>query len=131
VSEYDLPVKAQVAGDLGRRMSAAVAEVTSTGRIAVVVGADCPLLAAGHVEAAAGAVRNGADVALVPAEDGGYVLIAMARAHTSLFASVEWGSPDVVATTRARARREGLVLAELDALWDVDDAADLARYRAL
>jgi glycosyltransferase A (GT-A) superfamily protein (DUF2064 family) len=112
-------------------MFAAIAAITGQGRIAVVVGSDCPGLEARHVRAAVRAVRDGADVALCAAEDGGYVLIAMARLHRRVFEDVDWGTARVLEQTRARAREEGVVLTELETLWDVDTAADLARYRDL
>jgi len=128
---WRLPVAVQSDGDLGARMAAAIAAITGRGRIAVVVGGDCPGLEARHVRAAVRAVRDGADVALCPAEDGGYVLIAMARLHRRVFEDVEWGTARVLDQTRARAREAGIVLTELDTLWDVDTATDLARYRGL
>jgi rSAM/selenodomain-associated transferase 1 len=128
---WRVPVTPQSDGDLGARMFAAIAAITGQGRIAVVVGSDCPGLEARHVRAAVRAVRDGADVALCAAEDGGYVLIAMARLHRRVFEDVDWGTARVLEQTRARAREEGVVLTELETLWDVDTAADLARYRDL
>jgi rSAM/selenodomain-associated transferase 1 len=122
---------AQCEGDLGARMAAAVADITASGRIAVIVGGDCPLLSAADVRAAVVAVRSGADVAIVPAEDGGYVLIAMAALHQTLFEGIDWGTSRVFATTCDRARQARLQLVALEALWDVDDLEGLARYRAL
>lgn len=128
---WRLPVIPQVAGDLGTRMAAATASIVAQGRVAVVVGSDCPLLGASHVRAAVAAIEAGADVVVNPAEDGGYVLIAMSRLQHGLFEYIAWGTDQVLETTRRRVRALGLVLAELETLWDVDDAAGYARYRAL
>ena len=76
---------------------------------ALVIGTDCPALAPGHLREAAAALREH-DAALVPAEDGGYVLIGMKRCHPALFERVEWGSATGLATTRARAAERRLRL---------------------
>ena len=115
------PVLAQPAGDLGARMAAAFeAGVTA------LVGCDIPSLTAGYVDASLVALAD-ADLVLGPTEDGGYCLIAMAKPHVEVFAGVPWGTSAVLAATLDAARH--LRVALLDELWDVDDAADLARWR--
>ena len=52
----------------------------------LLIGADCPALAARHLREAAQALLGGADAVLVPAEDGGYVLPVVAR--TAVFGDV-------------------------------------------
>ena len=65
-------------GDLGVRLRRAVhdAGAQSVSRLAL-IGADAPLLPTGLIESAFAALDH-ADVALAPAEDGGYVLLALA-----------------------------------------------------
>ncbi len=65
---------------------------------------------------------------LIPAEDGGYVLIGARAAHPQLFAGIAWGTATVLAETRARISALGLTSVELHALWDVDTESDLARF---
>jgi len=125
------PVVRQPSGDLGTRMAAAVESITRRGRIAVVVGSDCPLLEARHVDAAVGAIRAGADIAIVPVEDGGYVLIAMGALHRCVFDDMTWSTKQVLAETCERAERAALRVALLECLWDVDDVADWRRYCAI
>jgi hypothetical protein len=62
-----------------------------------------------------------------PAEDGGYTLLGMRRAHAHLFAGIDWSTARVGAQTRARAAEAGLTLVELDPWYDVDEPATLAR----
>jgi rSAM/selenodomain-associated transferase 1 len=112
-------------GDLGARMLAAFAAASPL----VLIGCDCPCLEPGDLRSAAAALEEGADVAIAPAEDGGYGLIAAARPFPSLFAAVDWGTGDVAAATRQRAREAGLVLAELRTVWDVDRPEDVDRAR--
>jgi rSAM/selenodomain-associated transferase 1 len=121
-----LPVdlRQQPDGDLGARMLAAVSAAAGA---VLVIGTDCPALQPSHLRAAADALRGGGAVTLIPAEDGGYVLIGTRAAHPSLFAAIAWGSDTVLAETRSRVATLGLTAIELDALWDVDTEADFAR----
>jgi glycosyltransferase A (GT-A) superfamily protein (DUF2064 family) len=85
-----------------------------------------------HLQVAAAALADGLrDAALVPAEDGGYVLIGLARARPSVFDGVSWGTRRVLAETRDRLRAAGLHWFEGPLLWDVDRPADLARLTTL
>jgi glycosyltransferase A (GT-A) superfamily protein (DUF2064 family) len=72
-----------------------------------------------------------ADVVLIPAEDGGYVLIGARGAHPQLFSGSAWGTPTVLTETRARIAALGLKSIELPALWDIDTEADLARFEVM
>lgn len=119
----------QPAGDLGARMAAAVAGSCAEGGT-LVIGTDCPVLTASGLRAAAAALATH-DGVLIPAEDGGYVLIGLARPAPALFAGVAWGSAMVAAQTRALARVAGLSLGEFPALWDVDRDEDLIRLEAV
>ncbi len=70
-------LKRQIDGDIGERMLAAF--VGHDGPT-VLIGSDCPAFTPEHLRAAAQALRDGSDVVLTPAEDGGYVLIGHATA---------------------------------------------------
>ena len=72
VMQQRIVLKRQPEGDLGARMLAAT--VASTGPV-LVIGTDCPALTELHLRGAANALREGNDVTIIPAEDGGYVLI--------------------------------------------------------
>jgi glycosyltransferase A (GT-A) superfamily protein (DUF2064 family) len=91
----------------------------------VMVGTDCPGLSAAHLADARAALAAGADAVLVPAEDGGYALIGLARVHRSLFDGVPWGAATVLAETRERLRVLGWSRRELAPLRDVDLPADV------
>jgi uncharacterized protein len=119
-----ITLRPQPDGDLGARMLAATA--TSRGPV-LVMGTDCPALTDVHLRSAADALRDGTDVVLIPAEDGGYVLIGTRSTQPALFADMRWGTETVVAETRARVIAHRLVLAERPPLWDVDTEIDLAR----
>jgi rSAM/selenodomain-associated transferase 1 len=108
-------------GDLGVRMLAALGSFPT-----LVIGTDCPGFTPEHLRAAAAALDH-ADVVLVPAEDGGYVLIGTCAPHAELFSSISWGTPTVLAETRKRIAALNLKTVELSPLWDVDTESDLAR----
>lgn len=117
-----ITLRAQALGDLGARMLASVGPGPT-----LVIGTDCPALTVMHLRAAARALTEGVDVALIPAEDGGYVLIGLRAPEPTLFSGIAWGTPQVLAETRKRIIAKGLMLNEMPPLWDIDTEADLAR----
>ena len=125
----DLTRYRQPEGDIGVRMLAA-AQRTPENVGTVIIGTDCPTLGPGDILNASQAIREGKDAAIIPAEDGGYVLIAVRRAYAELFADIDWSTPRVMAQTRQRAQEAGIRLAELPPKWDVDHAEDFSRLLA-
>ena len=119
----------QPAGDIGQRMQAAMAAATTTGGV-IVIGTDCPALTPGHLRQAAAALA-GEDAVVIPAEDGGYVLLGLRQANAAVFSGVAWSTPQVMAQTRARLAAAGLRHAEFSPLFDVDRSSDLPRLYAL
>jgi hypothetical protein len=126
-ARFGVGLACQAEGDLGARMLAALAAAKGP---AIVIGTDCPVLTAEHLRAAADVLRNGIDVAVIPAEDGGYALIGMRAPHPALFADMRWSSAGVMDETRRRLTQLGLTWREPATLWDVDVPDDLARLRA-
>ncbi len=125
-ARFSIALVRQPDGDLGARMLAALKAANG----ALVIGTDCPALTPSHLRAAADAIRRGADVVTIPAEDGGYVLIGLGRPEPALFTDMTWSTRAVMAETRARIARLGLLAHELSTLWDVDRPEDLDRLRA-
>jgi len=115
-------------GDLGARMTDAIADALTRADAVLLVGTDCPLLDA-HRLADAAALLAHHDAILGPAEDGGYVLVGTRRPLP--FAAVRWSSPHAMDDTTAGFARAGIHWAALPVLWDVDEPADLARWEAL
>lgn len=120
-TDLDVTLRPQPEGDLGARMLAAFGA-----RPTLVIGTDCPALTAAHLRDAADALVTH-DVVLIPAEDGGYVLIGARTAHPGLFTDMTWSVPSVLAETRARIAARGVTSRELPPLWDVDTEDDLTR----
>ena len=104
-----------------------LAATAASSNSVLVIGTDCPALTELHLRGAANALREGNDVIIIPAEDGGYVLIGTRTAQPALFAGIAWGTNTVLAETRARIIDNRLVLMERPPLWDVDTESDLAR----
>ena len=118
---YGIALRTQPAGDLGARMLAAMQSGPT-----LVIGTDCPAFTPAHLHEAARALQSH-DAVLVPAEDGGYVLIGTNAPQPGLFDGMSWSTPHVAAETRPRAAKLSLSLHELAPLWDVDTEDDLAR----
>lgn len=124
VSRSRITLRPQPEGDLGKRML--VATAAHNGPV-LVIGTDCPAMTDVHLRGAADALREGTEVILIPAEDGGYVLIGTRSVQPSLFTDIAWGKNSVLAETRGRVIVHRLVLTERPPLWDVDTEDDLAR----
>jgi rSAM/selenodomain-associated transferase 1 len=125
---HGLALHRQVDGDLGERMAAAVAAALQRAPAVLLIGTDCPLLDPAHLAAAA-ALVGPHDAVVIPAEDGGYVLVGARQPLP--FAGVRWSTPHAFADTAAGFARAGIDCALLPPLWDVDEPADLARWDAL
>jgi rSAM/selenodomain-associated transferase 1 len=128
-----LPAKEQRGADLGERLYRALAEAGRRYPLVAAVGSDAPTLSRSRVEAAFDLVAAGCDLALGPAEDGGYYLVAARadRLAPELFADIPWSTGAVLERTLDRGRRLGLNCRLLPTARDVDTPADLAALIAL
>jgi rSAM/selenodomain-associated transferase 1 len=122
-----LPVHMQGGGDLGARMSRAIADGLRRAHRVILIGTDVPDLSSKDLLEAAQALERGCDAVLGPAEDGGYYLIGMARHHAALFADISWSEANVMERTRGRLRALGWTWQELAVRWDVDRPQDCER----
>lgn len=117
----------QSVGDIGARMfDACQRTLVQAGRV-ILAGSDCPVLAASHFRAADRALRCGDDAVFCPVQDGGYVLVGLARCDPGLFAGIAWSTASVMQSTRNRLKRLGWRWHELETLWDVDRPEDCER----
>jgi hypothetical protein len=113
----------------GERLFYAAADLLELGyESCCLIDSDSPTLPRALLTAAIAELsRPGERVVLGPADDGGYYLIGMRRAHRRLFEEIDWSTADVAAQTIARAREINLDVALLPAWYDVDDAQALRR----
>lgn len=119
----------QRGADLGERMAHAAEQTLRVADTAVLIGADCPGLGPGHLRDVLERLERGAAAVVIPAEDGGYVLLGLSRFSARLFQGIAWGEDGVMAATRERLAALGWRWEELAPLWDLDRPADLERYR--
>jgi rSAM/selenodomain-associated transferase 2/rSAM/selenodomain-associated transferase 1 len=125
--QHGFVVKLQVGDDLGERMHGALRESLDRGVRALVVGSDVPGLDVAYLAQAVAALQRD-DVVIGPADDGGYVLVGLAR-DVDVFSAMRWSTPDVLEHTRARLEAAQVSWRELPALWDVDTHDDLVRWQ--
>ena len=127
LAERGVELHDQGPGGLGERMQRALEHALANADFAVLTGSDCPSLTPSDLQSAATALQEGSDVAFVPAEDGGYVLIAAKRCSHRLFDGIEWGRDTVMEETRLRLQELGWSWKELATRWDVDRPQDYDR----
>jgi rSAM/selenodomain-associated transferase 1 len=129
---HEIILRAQSEGDLGLRMARALESALTEGAPALLIGCDCPVLTPAYLHEAATALAGGDDAVFGPAEDGGYVLVGVARRPAAeLFVDMAWGGATVMQETRTRLERGNWRWRELAPLWDLDRPEDLARLRQL
>ena len=126
--EFGASLKRQEGADLGERMRRAFDASFAEGAALIVIGADCPALRSTDLEEAAAQLRTH-DAVIAPAEDGGYVLVGLARPAPMLFEGIAWGTSAVMGETRSKLARAGVRFKELATFWDVDRPEDYARLQ--
>lgn len=115
-------------GDLGQRMARAVVRGFNESSAVILAGSDCPALTSEHFQWARQALEQ-RDAAIIPATDGGYVLLALRAGGwdvPALFSGVTWSSERVLAQTRQRLSEAGLSWIEHSPLADLDEPGDIA-----
>ena len=116
----------QCEGDFGKRLLQGTIDLLDAGHAgAILVNSDSPTLPAGILRSAVDALRDGDNVVLSPAYDGGYTLIGLSRPHRRLFEDIPWSTSAVYGLTLDRAREIGLPVVNVPGWYDVDDEASL------
>ena len=112
-------------GDLGTRMNRAINRALAQQQGPVLLmGTDCPALNTGNMLEAARQLEHH-DAVLVPAADGGYVLIGLRAPCPGLFNDMAWSTPTVARVTLQRMASLGLRVWQGPVLHDIDEPADL------
>lgn len=125
--KHQLTLRQQHGEDLGERMANAHADHPNG---ALLIGTDCPLLDCAYLQAANQALKQN-DIAIIPSEDGGYVLIGQRVPHLAPFNNMTWSHADVLTDTQKRVTEAGLTLWLGPILWDLDEPEDLPRLAGL
>jgi len=115
----------QAGDDLGARMANAFDHEfgRGAGRVAL-IGSDVLGLGRDDVLMALDSLEDH-DVAIGPARDGGYYLIALSRPRPELFRDLAWGTGAVFASTMERAAALRLTVRVLAERRDIDTAEDV------
>ncbi len=124
-------LEAQEGADLGEREHNAFTRVLGPDarfgyERAVLIGTDCPVLDNKGIEHAFNLLDHH-DVAIGPAEDGGYYLMGLTSPRPGLFGGIDWGTSEVLEKTMQAAIKAKLDIAMLTELYDVDTIEDLSR----
>lgn len=127
-AQHGFTLHIQRGSDLGARMAHAATTSLQQRQPAIIIGTDAPELDLDDLSRAAAAMQSH-DAVIGPAEDGGYVLIGVARA-LPIFEDIPWSTAQVLERTRERLRACGARWTELRRSWDVDTAEDYARLLA-
>lgn len=129
VPKSGIPAFRQQGGDLGERLFAGLSRVAARHRFVAAVGSDHPELRVSVIERAFEELEDGARIALGPAADGGYYLVAVAAEalHRSLFTGIPWSTDRVLEATVERCRTLGIDPVLLPRGHDVDSPEDLER----
>jgi rSAM/selenodomain-associated transferase 2/rSAM/selenodomain-associated transferase 1 len=129
-TRHGVVCQVQAGSDLGERMATAMTQHFSLFPHMpwLVVGTDCPALTPEYLQRAADALASH-EAVLIPADDGGYVLLGLKRPLPAVFERIDWGTSEVLAQTRKRLRELNALWVELPSLWDVDQPADWQRWQ--
>ena len=115
---------AQADGDLGLRMLIASQRALQHFDKIVLIGTDCPSLTTERIQTAVQQL-NQHDAVMIPATDGGYVLLGFREVDESLFSDIIWSTASVAAVTKQRIAASGWTLALFNPLHDIDEPKDL------
>lgn len=133
--QYPVDMHDQCGGHLGLRMASAIDDALQLYDHCIIIGTDAPALDADRIKQAIDVLHAGCDMVIVPAEDGGYVLIGARRACrqecNAVFEGISWGSAAVMQQTRERLEVSGLTYRQLAACWDIDRIEDYQRYLSM
>ncbi len=121
----------QASGDLGERMAGAVKRITQhaastarSSRPVLLVGTDCPALTAPLLKMAAQQLEQH-DAVLLPAHDGGYVLLGLKSPCPGLFEHMAWSTSVVALETLRRLTALNMRVWQGPTLHDIDEPDDL------
>lgn len=128
---WSVTLHSQTQGDLGARMHHASRAGLRHADAVILIGGDCVSLGQAHIQQTIEHLNAGCDAVLGPAEDGGYVLLALKKAPARIFRAIKWSTATVASVTRTRLRQTGFCWAELAVLWDLDRLGDLRRWRRI
>jgi len=125
-------IKFQQGKNLGEKMLHALTDALSSHYDKVIlIGSDCLELSTTLLQKVCDKLQQH-DLVLVPALDGGYVLIAAKQSiNPKLFEDIEWSTDKVLKQTLKQAMNSGINTVVLNPLRDIDRVDDLQHYSEL
>ncbi|VUD56486.1 2-phospho-L-lactate guanylyltransferase [Thalassocella blandensis] len=123
--EYGVSLRQQVGSDLGQRLAHCAEQNAKSGAAVILIGSDCPYLTCEQLREAMDAWRAPeVDATVIPAADGGYVMLGIKRFSRNIFQDITWGSAKVLEQTLRKCAEEKMQVSVLPALQDIDYPAD-------
>lgn len=129
----DFDIQLQVSGDLGEKMFHALSSALHTGNFdkAILIGSDCLDLQQYHLQRV-NEMLDHYSLVIIPALDGGYVLIAASQSvNPKIFNNICWSSEQVLRQSLKQCMDAQQSVKLLNPLRDIDHATDLAHYPQL
>lgn len=111
-------------GDLGARLARASQRSIDAGERVILIGTDCPEITPALLHKVNDSLQR-VDVVIVPATDGGYVLLGLNAFDPLLFDNVSWSTHKVFDETLHRIKNAGFTFEVFATLRDIDEADDL------
>lgn len=120
-------LREQPSGGLGARLDWIVQAGLAEAKGVFLLGGDAVSLDIKTLDWAESVLKDH-DAVLIPAEDGGYVLLGVRCCAPELFGAIPWGTAQVAAATRTVLQTLGWSWQEVSGHWDVDSPADWERF---
>ena len=98
--QYGVALHTQTGIDLGEKMRRAMTEAIMRYKYIFLIGTDCPSLTTESFKVVQQYLQK-SEVVIIPAEDGGYVLISCKDKAPDCFADIDWGTSKVLSQTLA------------------------------
>ncbi len=125
------PCHLQQGKDLGEKMYNALSFGLGMYSKTILIGSDCLELTP-EILAEVDTKLSDNNLVIVPALDGGYVLIAVSQPIASdIFTDISWSTDSVLKQTLTKCMQHKIKTFILDPLRDIDHAEDLKRYPEL
>lgn len=132
-SAFSLPTQLarsdQPEGDLGQRMSMVAERAIQSGEQVILIGTDCPALTTEHLREVKAALQQ-YDAVVIPALDGGYVLLGLGRYSSFLFEGIAWSTAQVCRETVQKLLSLQWSFLVMSPLPDIDEPDSLAMLPA-
>jgi rSAM/selenodomain-associated transferase 1 len=118
--QHRITLKPQARGNLGQRMAKTIRQGLKQHAAVAIVGTDCPSITRHTLKIVKQQLAGSNTHCVIPANDGGYVLIASKQYEPVLFQSIAWSTAKVMRQTQRQARRLGHHLPATPAMTDID-----------